>query len=91
MTDSIADGFLEVGEPAQSLGTGEGEDVSGPKESFGFCVVGFAGGEKADGSLGPTLCLCDSEILGCEFGERIDDWIFGNESILHDPEYHLDR
>lgn len=91
MTHGVANGILQVGEFAQSFRAGEGEDISGPEEAFGFNVVGFAGSQEANGDLRTALSLCDGESFGGEFRKRVDNGIFGDKGVLHYSEYDFNR
>lgn len=91
MTYGVANGILQVGKLAQSLGAGEGEDISSPEEAFGFNVVGPAGSQEADGDLRTTLGLCDGESFGREFRKRVDNGIFGDKGVLHYSEDYFNR
>lgn len=91
MTHGVANGILQVGKFAQSLRAGKGENISSPKEAFGFNVVGPAGSQEADGDLRTTLSLCDGESFRGEFRKRVDNGIFGDKGVFHYSEDDFNR
>lgn len=89
--DTVTKLRCEVGETSQRLGAGKSEGVSRPKDAFAVHIVRLARGEKANSNLWSAFCLCNGEVLGFQLQEGVNDGIFGNQCILHDAKYHLDR